>query len=56
METLFTSETNEALALLAQVTASFEALAIRTAENAEAFIAGLREDKKNLESMKKVLA
>lgn len=56
METLFSAETNEALALLAQVTANFEALATRTSENAEAFIAALKEDKKNFELSKKLLA
>lgn len=56
METLLSLETQEALALLAQVTASFEALATRTGENAEAFISALKEDKKNFELSKKLLA
>jgi hypothetical protein len=56
METLLSLETQEALALLAQATASFEALATRTGENAEAFISALKEDKKNFELSKKLLA
>lgn len=56
METLLSLETQEALALLAQVTVNFEALATRTGENAEAFIAALKEDKKNFELSKKLLA
>lgn len=56
METLLSPETQDALALLAKVTANFEALATRTGENSEAFIAALKEDKKNFELSKKVLA
>jgi hypothetical protein len=48
--------TAQLLADLAAVTARFEALAQRTGENAQAFIEGLKDDKKNLENMKKVLA
>jgi hypothetical protein len=56
METLFSAETNEALALLAQVTANFEALAIRTGQSDKALIECLKEDKKNFELSKKLLA
>jgi hypothetical protein len=56
METLLSLETQEALASLAQATARFEALAIRTGENAQAFIADLKEDRKNFELSKKLLA
>jgi len=56
METLFSAETNEALALLAKVTANFEALAIRTGEADKALIQGLKEDKKNFDDSKKFLA
>ena len=56
METLFSAETNEALALLAQVTANFETLAIRTGEADKALIERLKEDKKNFEFSKKLLA
>jgi hypothetical protein len=56
METLFSAETNEALALLAKVTANFEALAIRTGEADKALIEGLKEDKKNFDLSKKLLA
>jgi len=56
METLFSAETNEALALLAKVTANFEALAIRTGQSDKALIEGLKEDKKNFDLSKKFLA
>jgi hypothetical protein len=56
METLFSAETNEALALLAKVTANFEALAIRTGQSDKALIERLKEDKKNFELSKKFLA
>jgi len=48
--------TAQLLAELAAVTARFEALAQRTSDNAQAFIEGLKEDKKNFDNSKKVLA
>ena len=56
METLLTTEVNEALALLANVTARFEALAARSVASDKALVQGLKEDKKNFELSKKLLA
>lgn len=56
METLLTTEVNEALALLANVTARFESLAARSIAADKALVQGLKEDKKNFELSKKVLA
>lgn len=43
LKDLYHVDTLEALAMLAEVTERFEQLAIRTGENAEAFIQDLRE-------------
>jgi DNA-binding ferritin-like protein (Dps family) len=50
------NETQEILSLLSQATASFEALAMRTGENAATFIADLKKDRESIETMKKNLA
>jgi hypothetical protein len=46
----------DGICLLAKVTANFEALAIRTGESDKALIESLKEDKKNFDLSKKLLA
>ena len=54
--TNLSNETKEILALLAKATSNFENLAMRTGENAQAFVADLKKDRESFEAAKKSLA